>query len=472
MTANRKNVFLRFVAMILCLGVMLGSSPVMETVSAFAEAMTDESEKYSASITWRKSDNSGNAENPYSVYDEDSKRDYIYLGINIKNAANYVLMPGEFTLNITSLADLKRNGRLFIVDDDPVFAENWEVVSTGTDGSSYVLRNKKPITKQVLSTLHWEINSRDAVALEEGEDDTLQHFMRTISATYEINRYSRNSDGELLDEDGNVIDEDGYLRDASGRYAVKDENGVLLGIIPDNDSDPKYGLLIDSEGYYRDSSGNRLFKTADGDYIRVDENGEPLEGPVTGTPAAGSAQTGTPVLEYDGEPVETNTLDFEYFSKRDEVNINVTGREATALEAEDLNNKYSWYSFDVKLQQEKNARGVHDSDLFIAIDLPEGVTPSDVSVLDRNGNPVTLTTQIVNGEERLGFYEYKNRNGDINGYSTNYRVGVLKSKITDEPEDNVLRFTGVSRVLYNDEKESEYKEDTARNTYETGDIDE
>ncbi len=472
MTANRKNVFLRFIAMILCLGVMLGSSPVMETVSAFAEAMTDESEKYSASITWRKSDNSGNAENPYSVYDEDSKRDYIYLGINIKNATNYVLMPGEFTLNITSLADLKRNGRLFLVDNDPVFAENWEVISTGTDGSSYVLRNKKPITKQVLSTLHWEINSRDAVALEEGEDETLQHFMRTISATYEINRYSRNSDGELLDEDGNVIDEDGYLRDASGRYAVKDENGVLLGIIPDNDSDPKYGLLIDSEGYYRDSSGNRLFKTADGDYIRVDENGEPLEGPVTGTPAAGSAQTGTPVLEYDGEPVATNTLDFEYFSKRDEVNINVTGREATALEAEDLNNKYSWYSFDVKLQQEKNARGVHDSDLFIAIDLPEGVTPSDVSVLDRNGNPVTLTTQIINGEERLGFYEYKNRNGDINGYSTNYRVGVLKSKITDELEDNVLRFTGVSRVLYNDEKESEYKEDTARNTYETGDIDE
>ncbi|WP_164169386.1 SpaA isopeptide-forming pilin-related protein [Ruminococcus flavefaciens] len=472
MTANRRNVFFRFIALMLSIAVMLGSSSVMEAVNGFAEELSDEGEKYSASLTWRKEDNSGNAENPYVIYDEESRRDYIYLGINIKNANSMSLMPGEFTLNISSLAGLKRDGRLFLAVDDPVFAENWEVVSMAADGSSYVLVNKRPITKQVLSTLHWEINSRDAVALEEGDDETLQHFMRTISADYEINRYSRDSYGQLLDEDGNVIDEDGYLRDADGRYARKDENGVLLGIIPDNEDDPRNGLLIDSDGYYRDSSGNRLFKNSDGDYIRVDENGEPLDGPVMGTPVSGSAQYGVPVLAYDGEPVATNTLDFEYFSKHDEVDIEVSGREVTALEAEDLNNKYSWYNFNVKLNQEKNARGVHDSDLFIALDLPEGVTPSDVSVLDRNGNPVTLTTQVINGVERLGFYEYKNRKGDINSYSANYRVGVLRSKITDEPEDNILRFTGVSRVLYNDEKESEYKDDTAKTAFESGDIDE
>lgn len=472
LTANRRNVFFRFIALMLSIAVMLGSSSVMEAVNGFAEELSDEGEKYSASLTWRKEDNSGNAENPYVIYDEESRRDYIYLGINIKNANSMSLMPGEFTLNISSLAGLKRDGRLFLAVDDPVFSENWEVVSMAADGSSYVLVNKRPITKQVLSTLHWEINSRDAVALEEGDDETLQHFMRTISADYEINRYSRDSYGQLLDEDGNVIDEDGYLRDADGRYARKDENGVLLGIIPDNEDDPRNGLLIDSDGYYRDSSGNRLFKNSDGDYIRVDENGEPLDGPVIGTPVSGSAQYGVPVLAYDGEPVATNTLDFEYFSKHDEVDIEVSGREVTALEAEDLNNKYSWYNFNVKLNQEKNARGVHDSDLFIALDLPEGVTPSDVSVLDRNGNPVTLTTQVINGTERLGFYEYKNRKGDINSYSANYRVGVLRSKITDEPEDNILRFTGVSRVLYNDEKESEYKDDTAKTAFESGDIDE
>ena len=472
LTANRRNVFFRFIALMLSIAVMLGSSSVMEAVNGFAEELSDEGEKYSASLTWRKEDNSGNAENPYVIYDEESRRDYIYLGINIKNANSMSLMPGEFTLNISSLAGLKRDGRLFLAVDDPVFAENWEVVSMAADGSSYVLVNKRPITKQVLSTLHWEINSRDAVALEEGDDETLQHFMRTISADYEINRYSRDSYGQLLDEDGNVIDEDGYLRDADGRYARKDENGVLLGIIPDNEDDPRNGLLIDSDGYYRDSSGNRLFKNSEGDYIRVDENGEPLDGPVMGTPVSGSAQYGVPVLAYDGEPVATNTLDFEYFSKHDEVDIEVSGREVTALEAEDLNNKYSWYNFNVKLNQEKNARGVHDSDLFIALDLPEGVTPSDVSVLDRNGNPVTLTTQVINGVERLGFYEYKNRKGDINSYSANYRVGVLRSKITDEPEDNILRFTGVSRVLYNDEKESEYKDDTAKTAFESGDIDE
>lgn len=472
LTANRRNVFFRFIALMLSIAVMLGSSSVMEAVNGFAEELSDEGEKYSASLTWRKEDNSGNAENPYVIYDEESRRDYIYLGINIKNANSMSLMPGEFTLNISSLAGLRRDGRLFLAVDDPVFAENWEVVSMAADGSSYVLVNKRPITKQVLSTLHWEINSRDAVALEEGDDETLQHFMRTISADYEINRYSRDSYGQLLDEDGNVIDEDGYLRDADGRYARKDENGVLLGIIPDNEDDPRNGLLIDSDGYYRDSSGNRLFKNSDGDYIRVDENGQPLDGPVMGTPVSGSAQYGVPVLAYDGEPVATNTLDFEYFSKHDEVDIEVSGREVTALEAEDLNNKYSWYNFNVKLNQEKNARGVHDSDLFIALDLPEGVTPSDVSVLDRNGNPVTLTTQVINGTERLGFYEYKNRKGDINSYSANYRVGVLRSKITDEPEDNILRFTGVSRVLYNDEKESEYKDDTAKTAFESGDIDE
>ena len=472
LTANRRNVFFRFIALMLSIAVMLGSSSVMEAVNGFAEELSDEGEKYSASLTWRKEDNSGNAENPYVIYDEESRRDYIYLGINIKNANSMSLMPGEFTLNISSLAGLRRDGRLFLAVDDPVFAENWEVVSMAADGSSYVLVNKRPITKQVLSTLHWEINSRDAVALEEGDDETLQHFMRTISADYEINRYSRDSYGQLLDEDGNVIDEDGYLRDADGRYARKDENGVLLGIIPDNEDDPRNGLLIDSDGYYRDSSGNRLFKNSDGDYIRVDENGEPLDGPVMGTPVSGSAQYGVPVLAYDGEPVATNALDFEYFSKHDEVDIEVSGREVTALEAEDLNNKYSWYNFNVKLNQEKNARGVHDSDLFIALDLPEGVTPSDVSVLDRNGNPVTLTTQVINGTERLGFYEYKNRKGDINSYSANYRVGVLRSKITDEPEDNILRFTGVSRVLYNDEKESEYKDDTAKTAFESGDIDE
>lgn len=472
LTANRRNVFFRFIALMLSIAVMLGSSSVMEAVNGFAEELSDEGEKYSASLTWRKEDNSGNAENPYVIYDEESRRDYIYLGINIKNANSMSLMPGEFTLNISSLAGLRRDGRLFLAVDDPVFAENWEVVSMAADGSSYVLVNKRPITKQVLSTLHWEINSRDAVALEEGDDETLQHFMRTISADYEINRYSRDSYGQLLDEDGNVIDEDGYLRDADGRYARKDENGVLLGIIPDNEDDPRNGLLIDSDGYYRDSSGNRLFKNSDGDYIRVDENGEPLDGPVMGTPVSGSAQYGVPVLAYDGEPVATNTLDFEYFSKHDEVDIEVSGREVTALEAEDLNNKYSWYNFNVKLNQEKNARGVHDSDLFIALDLPEGVTPSDVSVLDRNGNPVTLTTQVINGTERLGFYEYKNRKGDINSYSANYRVGILRSKITDEPEDNILRFTGVSRVLYNDEKESEYKDDTAKTAFESGDIDE
>lgn len=472
LTANRRNVFFRFIALMLSIAVMLGSSSVMEAVNGFAEELSDEGEKYSASLTWRKEDNSGNAENPYVIYDEESRRDYIYLGINIKNANSMSLMPGEFTLNISSLAGLRRDGRLFLAVDDPVFAENWDVVSMAADGSSYVLVNKRPITKQVLSTLHWEINSRDAVALEEGDDETLQHFMRTISADYEINRYSRDSYGQLLDEDGNVIDEDGYLRDADGRYARKDENGVLLGIIPDNEDDPRNGLLIDSDGYYRDSSGNRLFKNSDGDYIRVDENGEPLDGPVMGTPVSGSAQYGVPVLAYDGEPVATNTLDFEYFSKHDEVDIEVSGREVTALEAEDLNNKYSWYNFNVKLNQEKNARGVHDSDLFIALDLPEGVTPSDVSVLDRNGNPVTLTTQVINGVERLGFYEYKNRKGDINSYSANYRVGILRSKITDEPEDNILRFTGVSRVLYNDEKESEYKDDTAKTAFESGDIDE
>ncbi|MBR1431427.1 SpaA isopeptide-forming pilin-related protein [Ruminococcus sp.] len=472
MTANRRNVFFRFIALMLSIAVMLGSSSVMEAVNGFAEELSDEGEKYSASLTWRKEDNSGNAENPYVIYDEESRRDYIYLGINIKNANSMSLMPGEFTLNISGIAGLRRDGRLFLAVDDPVFAENWDVVSMAADGSSYVLVNKRPITKQVLSTLHWEINSRDAVALEEGNDETLQHFMRTISADYEINRYSRDSYGQLLDEDGNVIDEDGYLRDADGRYARKDENGVLLGIIPDNEDDPRNGLLIDSDGYYRDSSGNRLFKNSDGDYIRVDENGEPLDGPVMGTPVSGSAQYGVPVLAYDGEPVATNTLDFEYFSKHDEVDIEVSGREVTALEAEDLNNKYSWYNFNVKLNQEKNARGVHDSDLFIALDLPEGVTPSDVSVLDRNGNPVTLTTQVINGVERLGFYEYKNRKGDINSYSANYRVGVLRSKITDEPEDNILRFTGVSRVLYNDEKESEYKDDTAKTAFESGDIDE
>ena len=360
LTANRRNVFFRFIALMLSIAVMLGSSSVMEAVNGFAEELSDEGEKYSASLTWRKEDNSGNAENPYVIYDEESRRDYIYLGINIKNANSMSLMPGEFTLNISSLAGLRRDGRLFLAVDDPVFAENWEVVSMAADGSSYVLVNKRPITKQVLSTLHWEINSRDAVALEEGDDETLQHFMRTISADYEINRYSRDSYGQLLDEDGNVIDEDGYLRDADGRYARKDENGVLLGIIPDNEDDPRNGLLIDSDGYYRDSSGNRLFKNSDGDYIRVDENGEPLDGPVMGTPVSGSAQYGVPVLAYDGEPVATNTLDFEYFSKHDEVDIEVSGREVTALEAEDLNNKYSWYNFNVKLNQEKNARLLSD----------------------------------------------------------------------------------------------------------------
>jgi len=205
LTANRRNVFFRFIALMLSIAVMLGSSSVMEAVNGFAEELSDEGEKYSASLTWRKEDNSGNAENPYVIYDEESRRDYIYLGINIKNANSMSLMPGEFTLNISSLAGLKRDGRLFLAVDDPVFAENWEVVSMAADGSSYVLVNKRPITKQVLSTLHWEINSRDAVALEEGDDETLQHFMRTISADYEINRYSRDSYGQLLDEDGNVL---------------------------------------------------------------------------------------------------------------------------------------------------------------------------------------------------------------------------------------------------------------------------
>lgn len=456
----------------LSFAVMLGSSPVTEAVNAFAEGLTEETEKYSASITWRKEDNSGNAENPYVLYDTESKRDYIYLGINIKNANNFSLMPGEFTLNISGLAELRRGGKLMIVNDDPVFAENWEVVSTGSDGNSYVLVNKKPILKQVLSTLHWEINSRDAVALEEGDDELLHEFMRTISASYEINRYSRNAEGQRLDENGNIIGDDGYLRDAEGRYARTDENGVLLSIIPADENSPDYGLLVDGDGYYRDSDGNRLFRTEDGDYVRVDENGEIIKNdgvPVTGEPVSGSPEFGVPVLAYDGEPVDTNTLDFQYSSKHDEVNTEVSGRAVNAREAEDLNNKYSWYNFRVDLGQEKYARGIHDSDLFIAIDLPEGVTPSDISVIDRNGNPVTLTTQTVNGVERLGFYEFKNRSGDVNSYSASYNVGVLKNKITDEPEDNILKFTGISRVLYNDEKESEYKEDTAKTTYESGD---
>ena len=470
MTANRKNVFFRLIALMLCFAVAMGSSSVMEAVRAFAEGTDDESEKYSASITWRKDDNSGNAGNPYVISESESKREYIYMGINIRNTSSVNLMPGEFTLKLTGLADLKRGGKLKLVEDDPVFSENWSIVNTGTDGSSYILVNKKPINKQVLSTLHWEINARDAVALEENENEELVHFMRTIEASYEVNRYKRDDEGRCLDENGNVIGDDGFLRDGSGRYACIGDDGSLYGIVP-NGSDPTEGLLVDSDGYYRTEDGDRLYYDSDEDkYYKVDENGHIITiggQPVTGQPVTGSAQQGEPVMEYDGEPVDTNTLDIDFFTEHDNVTVTVTGSEVDAVQAEDLNNRYSWYNFRVQVDQEKKARGIHDSDLFIAIDLPEGLDPADISVVDSRGNPVTLTRQVVDGVERLGFYEYKNRNGDINSYKTDYRVGVLKTKIDpDDEEKNKIRFTGISRVLFNDEKVSEIYSDTAKTTYE------
>lgn len=450
--------FARFISLLLCFSMILGSNQLMESVTAIAESVSDEADKYSVSLTWRKDDNSGNADNPYIISEDENKREFIYMGINIRNLTSQPLMPGELTVNITGLADLGRSKALDIVRNDPVFAENWEIVSTGADGNSYVLRNKRPLSKQVLTTLHWEINSRDAVALEENENEELEHFMRTISASYEINRYKRNSEGDRLDENGNIIGSDGLLRDSEGRYA-RIEGGKLYGIIPTDEEDPTYGLLFDGE-YYLSEDGYRLYKDDDGSYIKVDEDGHPITNsngdPQTGVPVEGDAQYGVPVLEFDGEETDTNTLDFEYFSEHDELEMTVTGSEVRADEAEDLNDKYAWYNFRVSLNQEKKARGIHDSDLFVEIECPEGASPSDIQVLDKNGRPVALTTQIVDDEERLGFYVFKNRNGDINSYTADYRVGVLQSKIDPEhSENNILKFTGRARVLYNDEKESE-----------------
>ena len=476
MTEKNRSILIKVVSMLLCISMILGSGGLAEALRGFAAETENEADKYSASIIWRKDDNSGNAEDPYYIHETQSKLEYIYMGINIKNANNQALMPGEFILNISSLANLKRNGVLTIVEDDPVFSENWMIVAEGIDRNSYMLVNKKPINKQVLTTLHWEINSRDAVALEENENDELVEFMRTIEASYEINRYKRDPEGQRLDENDNIIDDDGYLRDSAGRYARIGSDGVLLGIIPEDDSDPMYGYLFDGR-YYRTEEGARLYYDDETDtYYEVDQEGhrktDTNGNPITGVPATGSAQAGIPVLEFDGEPVDTNSLIFRYFSEHDELNIDVTGKPVTALQAEDLNNRYSWYNFNVRVDQEKKARGIHDSDLFIALDIPAGMNPADITVLDSSGRTVELTTQIIDGVERLGFYEYKNRKWDINSYSRDYRVGVLRTKIDSENEENnILRFTGITRTVFNDENTPEYKSATARTIYEnTGEV--
>ena len=506
MRTSKDNGLLRLMAFLLCLALTFGNGSLMDSVSAFAEALENESEKYSASIVWRKEDNSGNAENPLVINEEESRREYIYMGVNIKNTSSTPVMPGELKLYLSGLGELKRGGTLNIVSDDPVFAENWELAGYNADADEYTLINKKPISKQVLTTLHWEVNSRDAVGLEDNGGDELESFKRTVTASYEVTRYKRDAEGQLLDEYGNIIDDDGLLRDSSGTAYAAVINGVTYTIEPTDGNDPAYGYLVDANGLYLGTDGEALaritvdrstgYQLDDNGYLinkngnYIDKNGNAssvgvagtpqtayavtdADGivysggkPVTGTPQEGEAQSAEPVTVFTGDRTDTNSLEFEYTSKRDNVDIDVKGREVNAIEAEDLNDKYSWYSFDITVTQEKNARGVHDSDLFIELELPENVDVSEISVLDKNGNPVTVVTETVNGQERIGFYDFKNRKGDINSYRTNYRVGILKTEITGSAEDNILKFTGINRVLYNDENKSEYKSTTARADYE------
>ena len=506
MKTYKESSLLRFIAFFICIALTLGNGVLMDSVSAFAEALENESEKYSATITWRKEDNSGNAENPLVINEEESKREYIYMGINIRNTSSTMLMPGELKFYISGLGELKRGGTLNIVSDDPVFTEHWELAGYNAESDEYTLINKKSISKQVLTTLHWEVNSRDAVGLEDNGGDELESFKRTVNAAYEITRYRRNPDGQLLDEYGNIIGSDGLLRDSSGTDYAAVIDGRTYIIEPKNENDPYSGYYVDSNGLYLGTNGEALARITvdstsgyllDGNGFLINKNGSYIDRngnpssvgvagnpatvyavtdnngivysggkPVTGTPEEGEAQYAEPSAVFEGERTDTNSLQFEYSSKRDEVDISVAGREVNAVEAEDLNDKYSWYSFDISVTQQKNARGVHDSDLFIELELPENVDVSEISVLDKNGNPVTIVTETVNGVQRTGFYDYKNRKGDINDYSTNYRVGILKTEITGTAEDNILKFTGINRVLYNDENRSEYKSSTARADYE------
>ena len=192
--------------------------------SAAEEVPINDVNSYDVQLYWRDDENTGeNEETSKSVLireDDADKKRFVYLEIYVNNKTTLSIQPGEFELTFDGLDGLCRsiaesgNGTIYgFKESDSVFAKNWKIKShttemvNGKPKDTYTIVNLTPLSNERISTLFWELSTRDSKATENGKSvnvetgEISEKFYREINASYRIVRLNRDEHtGELLDE--------------------------------------------------------------------------------------------------------------------------------------------------------------------------------------------------------------------------------------------------------------------------------
>ena len=170
------------------------------------------------------------------------------------------------------------------------------------------------------------------------------------------------------------------------------------------------------------------------------------------------------------ESIDMPQLKFAYESVRNQYNIKLTSDEISADEYESVaGSEYQdlvWYKYETRFDLDWNARGINKSDYFVRVDLkdkdgnPVSLDLGKIQVLKADGTRTNLTKQTITDEEGnpkevYGFYEFKDKRGDVgnpnNIYTDKFYLGIPRTDGDFAIEEKHIFVTTDFSALYYDE---------------------
>ena len=160
----------------------------------------------------------------------------------------------------------------------------------------------------------------------------------------------------------------------------------------------------------------------------------------------GFSKTASPVFTIDGVgSIQMEPLSYQFTSKRDRYRISLQQNILSTSEYEDADKNYVWYNFDTRFDSDRLSRGLYKSDYFMSVELPDGVSDSDM-IVQRDGKTVSLTR---NENHELGFYLFRDWYGDVTSSLSSVTLGFKQNTL----DGKTVTVRGHLDRLYQDETE-------------------
>lgn len=160
----------------------------------------------------------------------------------------------------------------------------------------------------------------------------------------------------------------------------------------------------------------------------------------------GFSRTESPVFAIEGVgSIQMEPIHFHFTSIRDRYRISLQQTILSTSEYEDADKSYIWYNFDTRFDSDRLSRGLYKSDYFMSVELPNGVSDSDVIVKQYN-KVIPLSR---NKNQELGFYPFQDKYGDVNGSLYYIAFGFKQSTL----DGKTVTVRGHLDRLYQDEEE-------------------